>query len=1077
MSTAELLKPIFDDAIRSINFFNGRVLSGEDLSSEQQANRDGRLLLGQAVGDGVAHGLEVSSAPGVDKAAVVSVTAGLAVNRMGHALRLWKPIELSLLSQNGDTPQVATTAFADCEFRSGVYAAGAGVYLLVIEPASGKEGRAPVSGLGNTEAACNWKYKVEGVKFRLIRLELTSDELDDQDHLRSLVAHKCFGTADLKNNPLRSDLERYGLLDTMRPAGLTDCDVPLAVIHWTPPAGIRFVDRWTARRSLVDRAAVRRWSLVAGDRRVSEAEAMFLQFQDQIDAIQLEAGLAARPPASQITADQYFGFLPPAGYLPIGANGYDWKRFLGPMAPPSETPLDVGLFRHIIHRAFFHEPITVGSFALAMQPLQQPPVPVNVYRDPARNDFVLFARSHKGRIRVFLNPSPSASQSVDIHAVTDLNNTRLNASARTGGMFPIVDPPPGSYKVNVTAQGFQAVNPVTAHAVGGRTTDLVIALQPLPNGGILVTVTDLDGVSIGGKVSSVQAVSAQTGLARNGQLTAGDKWLISNLPPATYNITVAAPKYETETLAGVQVPLGQQIERTITVARTTSKRPKLCAQIKRLKQPLVESARFCMVLKCDKSVSRATAMLRASKQEAQEKIGNTHHGGELLEGEAASSQRRREDRFLGDTSESDFMFGQGGKGESIFQDEPPWSGMIQAEPLSPNVVKWLAEWSEWFDEEYPSAGIGRPTPAIYINPRYVPPVEPQEAPVEPEAYAVFGSFGVPLAINPLSRTTRRPVKIKRKGIRGVGDDVIASLEKCGVVFLDQLPGLWVNYVAEVTGEPTEYARYLIADSIKIVEEINAKRAYYDGVDAEAERAMAEMNLTDDVALANADYVELGRRLKSLGFANRLINQARQVVPPETWKLDELGFTKGQILALEERGIGAKGEFILKTESDAALDEVATTVSLDKDTLSSIRGTGLSQLTASSIGLAPSKEITSLPGVNAVIAHRLAQANVDSVEKLAAAKPTELASATGISEAAATKLVDAAGAASRQKIDVAVLAPVSKANATALKAAGIGTVSDIVTKDPAVIAAALGGDTRKANAVIEGAKLALSRKDR
>ena len=35
-----LLTPIVNDRTRSVNFFNGRLLTGEDLTAEQQANRD-----------------------------------------------------------------------------------------------------------------------------------------------------------------------------------------------------------------------------------------------------------------------------------------------------------------------------------------------------------------------------------------------------------------------------------------------------------------------------------------------------------------------------------------------------------------------------------------------------------------------------------------------------------------------------------------------------------------------------------------------------------------------------------------------------------------------------------------------------------------------------------------------------------------------------------------------------------------------------------------------------------------------------------------------------------------------------
>ena len=59
-SSIDLQQPIIDGGIRSINFFNGRMLTARDLTREQSANREVTRRLGQAVGEGVAYGLEVS---------------------------------------------------------------------------------------------------------------------------------------------------------------------------------------------------------------------------------------------------------------------------------------------------------------------------------------------------------------------------------------------------------------------------------------------------------------------------------------------------------------------------------------------------------------------------------------------------------------------------------------------------------------------------------------------------------------------------------------------------------------------------------------------------------------------------------------------------------------------------------------------------------------------------------------------------------------------------------------------------------------------------------------------------------
>ena len=160
---------------------------------------------------------------------------------------------------------------------------GTGVYILVLAPASGFEGRAPVSGLGGngaTGGGCGSRFAVEGVQFRLVSLPVSSmpgisptlrEQLNQLmasgnvaslSKLRNLLAHVCFGTEALQeffrdpfkrvnNTPLYAT---YGALDALRAAGsLSDCDVPLALLYWTTQ-GIQFVDMWSVRRRLTRRA-------------------------------------------------------------------------------------------------------------------------------------------------------------------------------------------------------------------------------------------------------------------------------------------------------------------------------------------------------------------------------------------------------------------------------------------------------------------------------------------------------------------------------------------------------------------------------------------------------------------------------------------------------------------------------------------------------------------------------------------------------------------------------------------------------------------------------------------------------
>ena len=73
-SQISLQQPILYGGILSINFFNGRLLSARDLTREQSANRESDRRLGQAIGEGIAYGLEVSkSTASTQQAPVVTV--------------------------------------------------------------------------------------------------------------------------------------------------------------------------------------------------------------------------------------------------------------------------------------------------------------------------------------------------------------------------------------------------------------------------------------------------------------------------------------------------------------------------------------------------------------------------------------------------------------------------------------------------------------------------------------------------------------------------------------------------------------------------------------------------------------------------------------------------------------------------------------------------------------------------------------------------------------------------------------------------------------------------------------------
>jgi hypothetical protein len=347
-----LQQPVKEGGIRSVNFFNGRLLTGRDLSREQGARREGDARLGLAVGDGVAFGLEVTRDEQEDRplAPVLRVRAGLAVNRKGQTLRLTADTSVAL-SRRFDAVG-ADCVFADCDpVRGGVYVAGAGVYLLTVAPAQLVEGRAPTNGLDPTNVACNSDAVVEGVQFRLIGVDqVRYAELDiGSQQFRNRLAYRCFGVETRERSaidPWRVDPPRYGLVDELRAAGLGDTDVPLALVYWTA-AGLQFVDTWAVRRALLGPDALSGFSFqrpplvpdelssfafVARRRRLVEGHAMCAQFQHHLADL-----LAAQANPGAVIAADHFRYLPPFGVVPL-------------QSPPLRGFVESGFFSGIVRR-------------------------------------------------------------------------------------------------------------------------------------------------------------------------------------------------------------------------------------------------------------------------------------------------------------------------------------------------------------------------------------------------------------------------------------------------------------------------------------------------------------------------------------------------------------------------------------------------------------------------------------------------------------------------------------------------------------------------------------------------------
>lgn len=315
-----LQQTILDGGIRAVNFFNGRLLTGEDLTREQTARREADRRLGIALGDGIAWGLEVNLIENHPLGSVVTINAGLAINRNGQTLHLPNPLDVLLSDRSA--PKVATTrSFIDCGLKGGVIATKPGTYLLTIAPDEANVGRAQSQSLDEGSVRCNSDALVEAVQIRMLPLtvELDAAARADNDRLRNAVAWQCFGLDYMANfliDPLRMPAQIPEPLETLVGKTYTRCDVPLAVVRITTK--IEFVDLWSVRRRLTPRGCAGTFAYPVEERRRAEGEAMSLQFQQQLAEMTSASG-----DVRNLVARDKFVQLPAAGllHMPSDAAG------------------------------------------------------------------------------------------------------------------------------------------------------------------------------------------------------------------------------------------------------------------------------------------------------------------------------------------------------------------------------------------------------------------------------------------------------------------------------------------------------------------------------------------------------------------------------------------------------------------------------------------------------------------------------------------------------------------------------------------------------------------------------------
>jgi len=412
MDATDLLEPVLTNGIRLNNFFNGRILTAEDLRAEQQAVRGRDRQLAHALGEGVAHGLEVADGSAAGGAPVLSIQPGLAFNRDGDAVALGRPVELRLVSVEEEAAAEAGV-FAVCRPRRvPLELTNVGLYVLTASPASAlSDERAPMVELGSEGIAgsCASRWALEGARFSVAPLPLASagetptplalalaelvEDVEEKvelvrrggasatpavrtaldrelSRLRNGAAYLCFGVDRLAGqsaSPLPAESgfpgPEYGAVDGMRARReLASCEVPIALFYLSQ-RGVEWVDAWAVRRPLVPRPGAGTLPVLHDRRREAEALAMVLQFQQQV--AELVASPLTTAQLTLVEAAQRFRFLPPCGLLPLREAGvgrglahavFFRGLTLGPPAPLSGAKL-----QRVLRQALPHAPVDLAS--------------------------------------------------------------------------------------------------------------------------------------------------------------------------------------------------------------------------------------------------------------------------------------------------------------------------------------------------------------------------------------------------------------------------------------------------------------------------------------------------------------------------------------------------------------------------------------------------------------------------------------------------------------------------------------------------------------------------------------------
>lgn len=271
-------------------FFNGRLLSAEDLQREQALREAGQRRLAQLIGCGIERGLAIGWSSGSSE---LTVSAGLGVTPSGDVIETGDfTLDMAMARRAGPAG-----GFADCKAAFGDGGALAGLYLLVLTPDWIADGRAPTL-LGDV-GACNRNVELPAVRARLVPLRAPAGA--SANDLRNKLAVALLAPGG------RSAARMLGWLPTTMAPTLGADDLPIAVLRIDLLAQIEWADAEAARRTLGPPPGGAADALWARSHR-SEMEAFARQFAAQLRG---SGALAPARAAGGLPESDDFAMLPP----------------------------------------------------------------------------------------------------------------------------------------------------------------------------------------------------------------------------------------------------------------------------------------------------------------------------------------------------------------------------------------------------------------------------------------------------------------------------------------------------------------------------------------------------------------------------------------------------------------------------------------------------------------------------------------------------------------------------------------------------------------------------------------------